>query len=126
MKKLAVFPLALFLALSFALAGCASPDGGETDPARLTELEENAVPVEIEPPEKPAYGFSFSLPDGWSYEIDQPEDGGYIAVCLRPEDAEGDGGIIIEYTERFGVCGTGLEEKEIDFNGYAAWQGFYV
>lgn len=82
--------------------------------------------IEIEPQSKPSFGFSFELPDSLTYEIVETEDEptGHLTAEIRPKDS--DASIItVEYTEQFAVCGTGLERKTIDFNGYPAAQGFY-
>lgn len=93
-------------------------------PAKESSVLSN---VEIEPQCKPSMGISFGLPKGWSYEVTHSDDipTSCTAVNLRPETAGAEGVITIEYVEGFGVCGTGLEVKQIDFNGYEATQGFY-
>lgn len=98
-----------------------APEGtSATTPVNLTE-------VEVEPQCKPSVGFSFGLPEGWTYEIKYSDDEptSCTSASLRPETAGIEGGIIIEYIKGFGVCGTGLREEQIDFNGYEAVKGFY-
>lgn len=83
--------------------------------------------IHAEPQCKPSFGFSFSLPENWSYELVQTEDEptDTVSALLYPGQDARNGGIVIEYTRGFGVCGTGLEEKDINFNGHEAGQGFY-
>ncbi|GEM_PF-473367 len=89
-------------------------------PVKLTE-------VVVEPKSKPSIGFSFSLPEGWTYEVEYSDDESWkrISAYLKPEADGIEGDIAIEYMEFFGVCGTGLSIKEIDFNGYKAAMGYY-
>lgn len=47
-----------------------------------------------------------------------------ISAYLSP-DNEAEGTITIEYSKNFAVCGTGLVQKPIDFNGYSATQCYY-
>ncbi len=84
--------------------------------------------VEVRPQCPPAWGVSFLLPAGWEYEVLQTDDEptGSMSIYIRPEDAGGKGAISLHCSEGvFGVCGTGLEQKDIVFNGHEAWQGFY-
>lgn len=83
--------------------------------------------IEIEPQCGPSFGFSFDLPDGWSYEAAQTEDEptSSTSAYLKP-DNESEGRIVIEYTEGgLGICGTNLHEESIDFNGHSATKGTY-
>lgn len=84
--------------------------------------------VEITPQCEPSMGFSFKLPEGWTYEVVQTDDEptSSTAVYLKPSDVTSEGTIVIEYIEGgVFVCGTGLKEQIIDFNGYSSSQGFY-
>lgn len=84
--------------------------------------------IEIKPQCTPSMGFSFKLPEDWTYEGVQTDDEptSSSAVYLKPSDVTSEGTIVVEYIEGgVGVCGTGLTEREIDFNGYPAVQGFY-
>lgn len=72
--------------------------------------------------------FSFLLPAGWTYSIEQPENApsNYTAAVIFPQNPGTEGEIRIQYTEDpFGVCGTGLETEDIIFNGHAAVRGYY-
>ncbi|MGN1304871.1 MAG: hypothetical protein ACI4YB_07535 [Oscillospiraceae bacterium] len=83
--------------------------------------------IEIEPQCGPSIGFSFELPDGWSYEAVQTDDEATscISVYIKP-NTESNGFITIEYTRGgIGVCGTNLNEESIDFNGHSAIKGTY-
>ncbi len=90
-------------------------------------LADNVELIEIEPANKPSMGFSFALPEGWSYEVEYGDEEALdcTSVYLKPDNSSLEGRIVIRYVKSFGVCGTGLEEKQIDFNGYDAYQGFY-
>lgn len=83
--------------------------------------------IEIEPQCAPSFGFSFDLPDGWSYESVQTDDEATscISVYFKP-NTESSGFITIEYSRGgIGVCGTNLNEESIVFNGYSAVKGTY-
>ena len=83
--------------------------------------------IEIEPQCGPSFGFSFDLPDGWSYESVQTDDEATscISVYFKP-NTESNGFITIEYSRGgIGVCGTNLNEENIVFNGYSAVKGTY-
>lgn len=84
--------------------------------------------VKIVPPCRPSMGITLELPAGWSYELAQTcdEPTSSSSVYIKPDDSASGGRIAVEYVEGgIGVCGTGLEQKSIDFNGYKASQGTY-
>ena len=83
--------------------------------------------IEVKPPCPPAYGITLSLPNDWVYEVVHSDDDptGDLVVSIRPNKAGPEGAISISHSTGFGVCGTGLVQKEIEFNGHPAWQGFY-
>ena len=84
--------------------------------------------VEIVPPCRPSMRITLELPAGWSYELAQTcdEPTSISSVYIKPDDSASEGRIAVEYVEGgIGVCGTGLEQKSIDFNGYKASQGTY-
>lgn len=82
--------------------------------------------VEVKPQCPPSYGVTFWLPNDWTYEVVQSDDASTsdLAVRIRPAD-ESNGALTLLYAKGFGVCGTGLEMREIVFNGRPARQGFY-
>ena len=90
------------------------------------EAEAQNVQTEVIPQCFPSTGFSFELPAGWSYTSAQTEDEptSGVSAYLSP-DNEAEGTITIEYSKNFAVCGTGLVQKPIDFNGYSATQCYY-
>lgn len=90
------------------------------------EAEAQNAQAEVIPQCVPSTGFSFELPAGWSYTSAQTEDEptSGISAYLSP-DNETEGTITIEYSKNFAVCGTGLVQKPIDFNGYSATQCYY-
>lgn len=84
--------------------------------------------VKIVPPCRPSMGITLELPVGWSYELAQTcdEPTSSSSVYIKPDDSAPEGRIAVEHVEGgIGVCGTGLEQKSIDFNGYKASQGTY-
>lgn len=83
--------------------------------------------IEIKPQCPPSYGVSFWLPTGWTYSGMQSDDDptSDLVVSIRPEFPGTEGAITLQHMKGFGVCGTGLEQKDIVFNGNEAWQGFY-
>lgn len=84
--------------------------------------------VEIVPPCKPSMGITLELPVGWSYEFAQTcdEPTSSSSVYIKPDDTSFEGQIVVEYVEGgIGMCGTGLKQIAVDFNGYKASQGFY-
>lgn len=90
------------------------------------EAESQNIQAEVVPQCAPSTGFSFELPAGWSYTSAQTEDEptSSISAYLSP-DNETEGTITIEYSKSFAVCGTGLVQNPIDFNGYSATQCYY-
>ena len=90
------------------------------------EAEAQNAQAEVIPQCVPSTGFSFELPAGWSYTSAQTEDEptSGVSAYLSP-DNETEGTITIEYSKNFAVCGTGLAQKPIDFNGYSASQCYY-
>lgn len=83
--------------------------------------------IEIKPQCPPSYGVSFWLPTGWTYSGMQSDDDptSDLVVSIRPEFPGTEGAITLQHMKGFGVCGTGLEQKDIVFNGNEARQGFY-
>lgn len=104
-------------------------DIGENESRAENEIKLETV--EIIPQCKPSMGFEFGLPEGWTYTVVHTDDipTSSTSAYIIPKSMEGlaDGGVLtIEYLKYgFAVCGTGLTEKNIDFNGYSARQGFY-
>ena len=62
---------------------------------------------------------SVELPEGWTYDL-YPEG----SISFYPEGVT-EGAIELSYTSDFGVCGTGLEEVEIELAGDMARAGYY-
>lgn len=147
-KVIAVLTAAVFLTACGKISETSEPDiaGNQTSDASVTSsaeintsaeetLETNDIEdkhtsrehILIEPQCGPSFGFSFDLPDGWSYEAAQTDDEptSSTAAYLKP-DNESEGRIIIEYSEGgIGICGTNLHEESIVFNGYSAVKGTY-
>ena len=83
--------------------------------------------VEVRPQCPPSYGIAFLLPTDWTYEVVQSDDDptSDLVVSIRPVFPGTEGVITLQHSTGFGVCGTGLVQKDIEFNGHPAWQGFY-
>lgn len=94
--------------------------------SQLEEMDREAEAQNVIPQCFPSTGFSFELPADWSYTSAQTEDEptSGVSAYLSP-DNEAEGTITIEYSKNFAVCGTGLVQKPIDFNGYSATQCYY-
>jgi len=84
-------------------------------------------------PEIVTYGkdyanITLSLPKDWEYEIEDTEnDQDFLqdfCIAFWPKEAS-EGKIKVWYYYNFGVCGTGLEEKEILIGNRKAYQGTY-
>lgn len=68
---------------------------------------------------------SLSIPEDWEYSVQEyDEENKAFSIEIHPK-AESEGTILIEYTEWFGVCGTGLVEKDYSLNGMPARMGIY-
>lgn len=69
------------------------------------------------------YGsIALHLPSDWKYEW--KEEQGSFNLRIAPKSAP-EGWLRIEYSDAFGVCGTGLETKRIQLGSYEAEQGTY-
>ena len=68
--------------------------------------------------------FFLRIAEGWTYEIQEEADDGTFSIIFW-SDEDPAGRMRVSYHETFGVCGTGLEQKEIQIGGYPAWQGTY-
>lgn len=62
---------------------------------------------------------SVELPDGWTYDL-YPEG----SISFYPKSVT-EGAVELFYTSGFGVCGTGLEEVEIELAEDMARAGYY-
>lgn len=74
-----------------------------------------------------AGSISLNIPDGWSYKVDRykkEKDNQTFGISFWPEQSK-ENKIEIQYSKFFGVCGTGLETKEIQVNGMKAEAGYY-
>ena len=113
--------------VSEVISATESTEKDET--SALEEVADSDIQlVEIVPPCRPSMGITLELPVGWSYELAQTcdEPTSSSSVYIKPDDSASEGRIAVEYVEGgIGVCGTGLEQKSIDFNGYKASQGTY-
>ena len=139
----------LCIVLLVAFAGCRAKtssgiETGDTDAQDQTAVTQESIPVEatvsdvgsdklegefveVKPQCPPSYGVSFWLPKGWTYSGMQSDDEptSDLVVSIRPDFPGTEGAITLQHCDGFGVCGTGLEQKDVVFNGHEAWQGFY-
>ena len=68
------------------------------------------------PPTPVKYADSLKPPAGWGYETEEySEDGGRFGIRFFPEGCSGQVGLY--YYDFFGVCGTGLETRELTLEG---------
>lgn len=146
MKRMKFVGIVLFLCM-FA-AGCDSAVAGNQNAASGSGISAEGGTVnetEYEPRETPnasaaplvsehtvSYSckvgsISLDIPDEWSYKIEKfkkEEDDRTFGISFWP-DRNKENKIKVRYTERFGVCGTGLETKDISINGMKAQAGYY-
>ena len=64
-----------------------------------------------------------SLPEGWYYET-RTDESGASAIIKPTADAQGFIEVHCGKTP-LGVCGTGLEQTQVDFNGHPATRGVF-
>ncbi len=67
---------------------------------------------------------TLTIPHEWEYETERGNNSNEYCISFWPAD-QTEGKIKMWYYTAFGVCGTGLEEKEITVGEYKAWQGTY-
>ena len=67
---------------------------------------------------------SITIPHDWKYETQRGNDESEYHIAFWPED-QTEGKIMLCYYNLCGVCGTGLEVKDITIGGYKATQGTY-
>lgn len=67
---------------------------------------------------------SLTIPDGWEYETEVETDSVNFSVSFWPIGRP-EGKIRVRYYDRFGVCGTFLEQEEITLGRYEARKGTY-
>ncbi len=67
---------------------------------------------------------TLTIPHDWEYETERGNNPDEYCISFWPAD-QTEGKIKMWYYTAFGVCGTGLEEKEITVGEYKAWQGTY-
>ena len=95
-----------------------TPGAEENDIDELTEYKEVSLSGR-------SGTISVLIPEGWE-SISFPDCGSYESYGIRlyPEGVE-TGYVVIEYVNPFGVCGTGLVEKEMTIAGDTATMGTY-
>lgn len=136
-KKLAILSLCVLMVL---LSACTAPtktaenEQGPEQVAPVQDIEPTGgkkakvdrIIVEAESPKTP-FKIAFDLPSGWTYSVMQTNDEYHtLSVQVFPEERDGNTEYIcIQYSKGFAVCGTGLEQKEIEINGMKGKQGFY-
>ena len=74
--------------------------------------------------EKGYANISLTLKEGWEYDIVDEQESDRFSVNIYPAGQK-ENKLRISYFGSFGVCGTGLEQKEIKLGKYDAWMGTY-
>ena len=67
---------------------------------------------------------TLTIPYDWNYEIERGNNTDEYCIAFWPED-QTEGKIKMWYYTAFGVCGTGLKEKEITIGTYKAREGTF-
>lgn len=111
-------------------SGSVTADESLDVPVQVSDVGSNQFEgefIEVKPQCPPSYGVLFWLPADWTLEVTQSADDPTrdLIVSIRPEFPGTEGVITLRHIKGFGVCGTGLEQKDIEFNGHPARQGFY-
>lgn len=148
MKKGVIF--SIILICTAMLSGCKSASGmsvisgveneintipdtiRDTIPDIITDTESTEAPADIKTVEAVQGGpygrISITLPEGWSYEL-KPVDNdsltmGLYGIWFYPDDVS-DGYIEVNYSQWFGVCGTGLSSEKAALAGNPVNIGTY-
>lgn len=138
MKRLLLILLALSLLLLAAGCSGASGDNGGTVPPAQSTPAPGSGEGEDAPADTPLFvkkavyedgtvRFSVQLPEDWAYAIMLGEgpDGDEVGISFSPEGSDRSVHLIL-YPSPFGVCGTGLEEKEFTLlDGSKGRVGYY-
>ena len=122
------------------------PEAGTCDMAQWHILIEPETGVKIEKesdvtvyvdgvdpltqPELVRFGLGYAnialtIPYGWEYETEDRPDCGEFGVSFWPSGRSEGKLRVLYYGDRFGVCGTFLEEEKIRLGSYEAWKGTY-
>lgn len=96
----------------------------QSDPVHISEFEENTRPggngVFLGGQN---YNMWLDIPKDWEYELRQDYDA--MGIAFRPKGTE-EGWILLRFwPQGFGVCGTGLEQKQVELGNYTASLGYY-
>ncbi|MBR2036097.1 MAG: hypothetical protein IKA09_00030 [Lachnospiraceae bacterium] len=67
---------------------------------------------------------TLTIPYDWNYEIERGNNTDEYCIAFWPEDQK-EGKIKMWYYTAFGVCGTGLKQKEITIGAYKAREGTF-
>lgn len=71
---------------------------------------------------------SLCIPDGWSCQTEKykkTKEGETFGITFWKDSAKKKNRISVQYTNAFGVCGTGLKTKTIKINGISSEAGYY-
>ena len=135
-KKPAFWLIAVAIVVCVVVALCFLTDP-KTEPEEVTEapeLQTDPVPVsELDENDRPKgdgvflggqnYNMWLDIPAGWQYEL--CDDYEAMGIAFRPEGIE-EGWILLRFCfQGFGVCGTGLEQKQVQLGDYSASLGYY-
>lgn len=125
------------LAAAMAMAACSKSDSNDGNTAVENGVDESVVEEETVEEDQDTQGFiplsyscemgsiSLEIPKDWEYQIHEYSEGNkQFSIEIHPE-SETEGTLTFACMEHFGVCGTGLEEREYSQNGMSARVGIY-
>lgn len=123
----------MMLLICFTLAGCSHKEEGVSAAVGTGKDTTNKAATENAISEKAVSyrcdmgSISLYLPDGWSHKIEKyketKEDKTFGITFWQDKTKKNK--ISVQYTEQFGVCGTGLEIKDIQLNKINCEAGYY-
>lgn len=118
MKKFMMILLIAALVLPVTACGKAEAPAENAEPVHVTTCGQAG----------PYGSIALTLPEGWDAEFFSMEDSegvdGLYSIRVYRTDKP-DSSVYVGYHQAFGVCGTGLEQKEITLAGDKASAGYY-
>ena len=102
------------LALALCLCSCAEPLSGAAENKEVIELTA-AVKTITAKYSGENVSFELDIPEGWSFE--EYSGGGSCGLVFTPAAAPELQYSLLYYERGFGVCGTGLKSKSVEFDG---------
>ena len=92
----------------------------ENETARTTVLLGGRIPPNWQKAE--VDGLELYIPEGWEYGLQEQ---GRVGIRFWPAGETGGVVAVEHYPGHFGVCGTGLSQREVTVGGYPAYEGVY-